>query len=273
MSQLAFIHQYVSGEHLGAAGGEAIRRDCNYYKVPWFTFEGMQSEFMGWNLGFFPVFLPQPFRTIGGRNGEVDKGVKILGPAGIPASEHVIGMLLVHDIPIWGAYMNPLPFNRVAALKEKFAWDSDVEFLPYWNNSRYVTLETAVQPVKCSLFKKAGKVLAVVMNNSDKVARVTLKLNPGALGIAGARDALDAYQAVTVKSIVWDLARLRQRQEVRTEKEFPGKDVKIPLKNGTLVFQVGKRNFRAFEIGSGAVEAEDAGLEEFLKNQNPLDGG
>jgi hypothetical protein len=270
MSQLAFVHQYVSGEHLGGSGGSAITRDLNYYNVPWFSFEGLQSEFMGWNLGFFPVFLPQPFRTIGGINGDVEKGVKILGPEGIPASEHVIGMLLIHDIPVWGAYMNPLPFNRVAALKEQFGWDRQVEFLPYWDNGTYVTLEAAAEPVKCSLFRRPGKVLVVVANDSDQDAQVTLRIDLAELGVAGASEALDAYQAVTVKSLVWDLARLRQRQEIRTEKEFPGRDVKIPVEDGTLQFQVKRRNFRALEIGGGTAASDDGGLEEFLKNQSPI---
>jgi len=273
MSQLAFVHQYVSGEHLGSAGGGAIRRDCNYYNVPWFTFEGIQSEFMGWNLGFFPVFLPQPSRTIGGTTGDVNKLVKILGPAGIPASEHVIGMLLIHDIPVWGAYMNPLPFDRVAAVKKRFGWDREVQFLPYWNNSEYVTLESSAAPVKCSLFKRPGKVLAVVVNNSNAEAEVTVKLNLEALGNIQPAEALDAYQAVTVKSTVWNLEKLRQRQEIRTQKEFPGKEVRVPVENGKFSFKVKKRNFRVFELGGVPSPLDDEGLEEFLRNQNPLDAG
>jgi len=259
MQQLSFIHQLVSGENSGHAGGAAIRRDCSYYNVPWFTFEGLQSEFMGWNLGFFPIFLPQPFRIIGGTKGDPEKAVKILGPEGIPASEHVIGMLLAHDILIWGSYMNLLPFDRVAAVKKKFGWDRQVEFLPYWNNDEYVTLATSAEPVKCSLFKRPGKVLAVIVNNSSADAEVTLKLNLAALGIIEPAEALDAYQAVTVQSMVWDVAKLRERQEISGKKKFPGKIVKLPVKKGVIEVEVKARNFRTLEIRNHSDQLKDDG--------------
>jgi hypothetical protein len=249
MCQLAFVDAVVDGEHVGSAAGQALERDLNYYNVPWFNLGAMRAEFMGKNLGFVPIFLPQTSRRIGGGRADPEKMVKVIGAAGIPASEHVVGMLLAHDIVAWPAYMNGIPFARLKALKERFGWDREVEFLPYWANEKYVSLATSVQPAVCSLYRRGDTLLVVVMNNSDRDAEAVVRLDLKALGMQEApEEALDIYRAVTVKCEVVSDESILARTPKPEYKEIPGTVVKIPVKDGVLTFDLEKRNFRAFEI-------------------------
>jgi hypothetical protein len=249
MGQMAFVHALIDGEHVGAAGDEALQRDLNYYHVPWFTFDALRAEFQGWNMGFIPVFLSQTSRRIGGMRAGPEKFLKVMGTPGIPASEHVAGMLLVHDIVPWSAYMNQIPYGRLRGLKENFGWDEDVEFLPYWSNEKYVSLETAADPVVCSLFRRPRKLLVVVMNNSDQDATVAVRLNLETLGISRSPgEALDAYQAAPAKcEVLTDESILAGKPKMELT-ELPGNDVYVPVKNGVLQVKVKKRNFRALRL-------------------------
>jgi len=249
MCQLAFVDAVVDGEHVGAEAAEALRRDLNYYNVPWFNIDAMRAEFMGSNMGFIPVFVPQTSRRLGGRNADPKKMVRVIGAGGIPASEHVVGMLFVHDIVPWPAYMNTTPFARLEGIKKRFGWDEKVEFLPYWANEKCVTLESSARPVVCSLYRRPGKLLVAVMNNSDRDAKTEVRLNLKGLGIRKTPpEALDIYRAVTVKCEVTSDESILAGKPKQEFKEIPGTEVKVPVEEGVLHFVVKKRNFRAFEI-------------------------
>ena len=70
------------------------------------------------------------------------------------------------------------------AVQEEFGWDEKTEFLPYWDNAKYITLDSAgTKPVVCSIFRREDKLMLVLFNDSDSDANVTLKVNFDALGV------------------------------------------------------------------------------------------
>ena len=154
----------------------------------------------------------------------------MLGPEGIPASEHLVGMLWVHDIPIYPAYINLDPVYQSARAKRIFGWDSNTTFRGYWDDTinDYVTTSPANEsPVVTSVYKwsQAGdrKVLFVTMNNSDSDVTVTITPNWTNLGMSAAQSLLDIYKNAATTPVV--------------EYVYPS--------NGTFTFVVPARKFRA----------------------------
>jgi hypothetical protein len=97
---------------------------------------------------------------------------------------HISGLLLVHDNILWG---NPSPDPWIQRALRLWGWDDEVEFLPYWNNEKYIDVGSGdVSPVMVSLFRRPAGLMTVVMNDSDRDATVRMKLNFKALGLEDA---------------------------------------------------------------------------------------
>lgn len=240
MSQLAFAHIVVDGESTFRKPPLTLEK-MNYYDL--LRLEDWRAEYMGVNYGLVPVFLPQPARRV---HGNKKLWAYVMGPTGIPASEHVAGMLLVHDIIPWPAYMNPLPFVRVRAMKTAFGWDDATAFTGYWSRHDLVELEADRKPVVTSVYRRPGRALIVVMNDSDRPAAVRLTLNLAALGLGKVRQLVDAYAAPTVEYPQVDIKRyLAGKGEKRITVTSPGRVVTIPLTGRVATFTVKPRNFRA----------------------------
>jgi len=98
--------------------------------------------------------------------------------------QHLSGLLLLHDVIQWGG-PDPAPwaFRAMTA----WGWDDDTEFLPYWKNGNVAKVDSGgVDPVVCSLYTRPHKLLAVLMNDSDQDANVTLQLDMKRLGLEDA---------------------------------------------------------------------------------------
>ena len=251
MSSLSFAHSMVDGERLCQAAGA----DMGYFHV--LSLADFRSQFMGKNFGYVPVLLTEVSRGIGSpKNKDPDhrkKIVAVLGPPGVPRSEHIVGMLLVHDSVAWGAYMNPVPFARLVALKRDFGWDDDTEFIPYWDNKSVVSVTSDQSPVVVSVFLRPHRVLFVVMNNSDSEATVELSPRWKNLGLENVTEAVDAYALPTVEcpQVFMDVEGYLKGGPFRTDKHtFAGKRLAIPVQNGKVRFTVKKRNFRALQAAS-----------------------
>jgi len=251
MSSLSFAHTMVDGERLTQAAGA----DMGYFHV--LSLADFRSQFMGKNFGYVPVLLTEVSRGLGSaRKKDPDhrkKIVAVLGPPGIPRSEHIVGMLLLHDGVAWGAYMNPVPFARLVALKSDFGWDDDTAYIPYWDNKSVVSLSSDQSPVVVSVFRRPKKVLFVVMNNSDNEAAVELAPQWKDLGLENVTEAVDAYARPTVEcpEVFMDVEGYLKGGPFRTGKHtFPGERIDIPVRKGKIKFTVKKRNFRALLTAS-----------------------
>jgi len=178
----AFSEIMVDGEQFnwGIQKQIAATGKSNYYDL--LPLDKMRAEFMSYNWGPLTAFLPA-FVPYDGSD------VRYLedAPETIASIEHLVGLFLLHDSQMWPAWMNTKPLYDVWLAQEKFGWDDEVEFIPYWDKraSEYVSLETGgVQPVVCSIFKRPDKVMLVLFNNSDEDAEVTIRLNADKMGLA-----------------------------------------------------------------------------------------
>lgn len=216
MSQLAFADLMVTGEHFACDSN--LIADLNYYHV--LTLEKLRAEYLGSAFGIPMVFLPEISRTVEGDEAKVKS---VLGPQGIPAVEHLVGMLWVHDIPYTRDCVNGLPMLQAYRVKMAFGWDADTVFKGYWENADCVTAKADKSPVVTSLFLHKGRALFVIMNNSDEEARVTLKPNWNRLDIAVPATLVDAY----------------------AEKGNPPSTMAAPVVDGEAALVVKARNFRA----------------------------
>ena len=110
-------------------------------------------------------------------------------------------MLLIHDVIPWPANTNPVPFDRLdSERKQTFGWDDETEFIGYWKSRDMVELTADSSPVVVSVFKRPGKVLFAVMNNSDADAQVVLKPNWAKLGVAEPPYLTDVYREIAVET-------------------------------------------------------------------------
>lgn len=235
LSQLAFAHVYVTGENY--AGNATLGNEESYYHV--MDLDSCRAELTGAKWGIPIIFLPE-IQPSGA------KFERVYGPEGIKPAEHLAGLLLVHDVIPWPASANPLPLMRLAALKENFGWDDATEFVGYWKSGELVKLTTDTSPVVVSIYKRPGKVMFVVMNNSDSDASITLTPDWGKLGIAQPKELTDAYTATGIPDAPFDMHELGNTGTVKFKGEAkPMETVKVPVTGGQVSVKIEKRNFRA----------------------------
>lgn len=180
MPMNAFCDMMVDGElfNQGIQQQIASKGQDNYYAL--LPLDKMRAQYMSHHWGPLTAFLPA-FVPGAGEKYHQD------ALRDIASIEHLVGLFLLHDSQIWPAWMNGKPLFDIWAAQEKFGWDDDVEFIPYWDKrvSEYVTLETGgVQPVVCSIFKRHGKVMLVPFNNSDTDADVMIRLHGDKMGLS-----------------------------------------------------------------------------------------
>ena len=166
------------------------------------------------------VFLPEIARSIGGDTAKIQR---VMGPQGIPAIEHLLGMLWVHDIPYTRDEVNDAPMLQAYRTEMAFGWDADTVFQGYWENGQLVQTKADQSPVVTSVFTRKGKALFVVMNNSDAESKIELIPNWNALGMTAPAALADAY----------------------AEQAIPAIQTTIPFADGRVRFTVKARNFRA----------------------------
>jgi len=240
MTQLAFSDMMVTGEHLTLAPG--LMKDMNYHNV--LSLDGMRAEYVGAPWGIPMVFLSETARSHGGNKAAM---VKIYGAEGKLWSEHLAGLLLLHDVIPWSAYVHGEPFARLSVMKEEFGWDEKTAFSGYWENASFLKLEADKEEVVASLYRRPGKALFVIMNNSDADAAVTLTPDLSALGLKAVSEVKDAYAGVTAEaSVLANPEEVLQGKPMRFEKvPSPGRDIRIPVKGGKIEFTIKARSFRA----------------------------
>jgi len=61
-----------------------------------------------------------------------------------------------------------MPLRRVWYVQRRFGWDEKVEFVPYWSNPAVLDLEPKDPAIVASVFKRPGRIMIVVMNNTSR---------------------------------------------------------------------------------------------------------
>jgi len=236
MSQLAFAHAYITGENY--RGTKQVGEQLGYYDV--LDLDTCRAILLGAKWGVPVVFLPEIW---GGDNRLFKKALK--SEAGMRGAEHLAGLLLLHDSTPWSAYVHPLPFIRVGAMKELFGWGEKTKYTGYWKSSPLAKLESKQSPVVVSVFTRPGKAMFVVFNDSDKEARATLSPNWKRLGITAPEKLLDGYTAPEIPDGILDVRKYGQGKLIFHPPREKRKTVYVPVKSGKAEFIVPKRNFRA----------------------------
>ncbi len=245
MTQLSHCDGMIDGEHLTLA---LPPENFNYHKI--LTLDRMRAEYMGHNFGFVPIFLPEFTRASAGNAAVTNR---FMTTPESPEVMHLVGLLFLHDILPWDAYSHPGPYFHLWAVEDAFGWGDDVEWLPYWKNRDLVTLVPADPNIVCTLYRRPGKVLAVVMNNTDTDRNVGVALELKRLGIpAETAKAVDAWKAAGYKSPHFAVNAQGTAVPATQPLVVAGVEEPIPLAAGRMTIKVGKRNFRVVSIVAGS---------------------
>lgn len=239
MSQLSFVDGMIDGEHLALA----LPPDhFTYHKI--LPLDRVRAEYMGSNYGFVPIFLPEYSR---GGSGNVELMKRLFLTVEPPEFLHLMGLLMVHDILPWPAYVQPAAVSHWWAIQDAFGFDDErLEFLPYWKTGDLVDLSPRDPNIVCSLYRRPGKLMLIVMNNTDEDRPVTLQLDVAKLGLPALHSGnlRDAWQGTSFRYHVHevdDRGNARAHPEAVTQE---GKVVEVPVVGGQVKLDVPKRNFR-----------------------------
>ena len=216
-SHLGFADCYITGEDFYS--DPFITRDANYYRA-------MDLDNCRANMAAAAWGVPVAFLSMAAGS---PLALMTNNTTGMKCAEHLAGMLLIHDVIPWPANTNPVPFDRLDSVKQTFGWDDETEFIGYWKSRDVVELTADKSPVVVSVFKRPGKVLFAVMNNSDADAQVVIKPNWTKLGVAEPPYLADAYQAIAVETKTLNV---------------PSKTVHEPVQDHAVRLKVAARNFR-----------------------------
>jgi hypothetical protein len=241
MTQLSHCDGMIDGEHLTLAlPGDGF----NYHKI--LTLDRMRAEYMGHNFGFVPIFLPEFTRASSGNAAVTNRFMTTPEP---PEVMHLLGLLFLHDILPWNAYSHPGPYFHLWAVQDAFGWGDEIQWLPYWKNQDLVSLSPDDSNVVCTLYRGPGRVLAVVMNNTDSDRDVEVKLDLEKVGLpAGLAYAVDAWKAAGFKSPHYTIDSQGTAVASPQPVSIAGVEERIPLQAGRLTVKVAKRNFRVLSL-------------------------
>ncbi len=196
----AFDDLIIDGENY-----TSMLKDTYYDLLP---LDAFRAEYMGRQWGLTSVFLPEFSRA------QLTPEAKKLweSPAKLPAVRHLAGMIFLHDSLPWPAFSDLTPYATIWAAQDALGWGDDVDFIPYWDNAR--VLDALPQDIAVSIFRREGRALLVLFNNTDAAALVPLRFHFKNLGMS--------------------VSRL---------KDFENGE-KFPVENGTATVPIRKRDFR-----------------------------
>jgi hypothetical protein len=124
------------------------------------------------NFGPASVFLPE-FDRSGAIKADEWKTL------GYDHAEYLLGLMLAHDSSIWWTYFPKEVLAQAYGALDKAGWTSAWTFVPYWHQQAFKLPQGVVASFYVSPDK--SKVVAVVMNVSDKDQTLDLPLSAGVL--------------------------------------------------------------------------------------------
>lgn len=168
-----FCDVMLNGENFTGA----LMTQHHYYDV--LPFDKFRAEFLDQPKGAVSMMLPQFKRAMAVVSPErvsfYDQ------PEGIRAIDHLIGLVMLHDTAIWAdSGVKP---EKLWAAQDELGWDEKVVFYPYWEKERFIAEMTPNRAdLAVSAYRREGKTMLVVMNNSDEPVTLKLRLKTAWLG-------------------------------------------------------------------------------------------
>ncbi|MCE5237679.1 LamG domain-containing protein [bacterium] len=129
--------------------------------------------------------------------------------------EHLIGLYFIHDSGLWPCWSTLEPYGRFFQAQDRFGWDEQVAFVPYWDLQGLASISTTADlshaqppeeaaragnpPLVMSLFRRPGKVMFVPYNNTDQDLPVTISWEAAKLGVGPATELEDIFRGTKAK--------------------------------------------------------------------------
>ncbi len=155
------------------------------------------------------AFLPEFGRALGKEWNEST-------PHNLAAVEQLIGLFFVHDSGLWPCWSTMEPYGRFFRAQDRFGWDEQVTFVPYWDLQDLASISTTADlsgaqlpeervragnpPLVLSLFRRPGKVMFVPYNNTDEDLTVTIKWDGAKLGVGPLTELEDTFRGTKAKA-------------------------------------------------------------------------
>jgi hypothetical protein len=251
MAWLSFTDSLVDGENTAS-----IVRSNPRYPRTYRTLIGparYRAEYMGHNFGPVGDWLTQ-FTRHGGWDHE-----DINTPAGADATDHILGLTLLHDSSLWKAYMSSLASERFEEALRRHDWGANYKMIPYWEQqivkapkNMFVSLfvvptetpRTKAVDSAGSYYKTLGvpakKAILVICNESDFEGTVKLPVDWETLGF-------QSTEGLSVENAVHSTTLIKVHDEEsgkETWKLGPNPDETASIAGGKLVFPMTPWNFR-----------------------------
>lgn len=167
--QQSFSDMLIDGENL-----TSMLQDNYYDLIP---LDKFRAEFMGHQWGLPSFFLPEFSRAQ-----LTPEGKELYdSPEKLPEVRHLAGMIFLHDSQVWPAYSDLTPYQTIWAAQDALGWGDEVDFLPYWDNARY--LQPMSDELVASIFRNGDRALVVLFNNTDEPQQAALRFDLAALGV------------------------------------------------------------------------------------------
>jgi Concanavalin A-like lectin/glucanases superfamily/Glycoside hydrolase 123, N-terminal domain/Carbohydrate family 9 binding domain-like len=188
MPVLSFVDVMVDGELycMDVAKGKS------YFDV--FEPDMFRAQFMSRQWGPISAFIPQFGRATQLYRPE-EKGYW-KSPKAKKALNHFIGYHLAHDAKVYPGF--GIDMTAVWKIEDRLDWGDDVQFIPYWSKDKpfSVVKPRGNKRIMVSAYLKAGKLMFVVLNDTDKDETIEVKLS-GKLNPDGL---IDTFAKTPVKS-------------------------------------------------------------------------
>lgn len=154
------------------------------------TPELFRAAYMSRQWGFVSTFIPQFERSsLAYRPSRAEFWKK--DPEAQKAFDHYIGLIVLHDANSWPQF--GVKLDKIWKLQNEFGWDEKVEFLPYWDKTNPVK---ASGNIMTSVYRREGKGLIVVFNNTDQEEDAIVTLDKDKLFNGAAPENLKAADAL-----------------------------------------------------------------------------
>ena len=209
-----FFDARLDGEFERTNLENLVRKNRNvppYFYGRLYDLEEFRIQYAGEKFGIPMIFLPE-LKWVSDTTDLLDEKTMVSKAA----TRDFLLMTLLTDTLVWPIWCNSEEVYKTWTVKDRFGiGDPDVEYFPYWSDSSPV--KTGRGDVKVTLYRKPGRLLAIVGNISFEPRTVALRLAPSQLeraafvdGMSGERFAATAGQvAVSLpprdfRMLLWD---------------------------------------------------------------------
>lgn len=177
-------------------GGEGVENQIaiagNYYDL--LTPEKFRATFSPNIYGCKTVFLNMLARAA---KRSPEKIVRFPDdPEAQRATRHCYGYCVTHDVDMWDGHKETAAVREaIWKAQDQLGWDTDVRFHPYWDKESPVRLTAPDSDrILASAYSREGGLMLAVLNDTDEVQSVSLKLDLEALGVTPGLSGRDAFE-------------------------------------------------------------------------------